>query len=863
MTAARPSARSLRAASAILRHSRTIIVAWVAITVALGLAALGVRVDPEVVRLLPRDDEAQRLFDTYGQGDKDLNYLILMLRADEPFAVSSLQGLAEADRAISAHPLVVSSVTPLNLPAFRLDGGRLQLAPALPAGRAPATQAEAERVRSALRDAPEARNLVLAADGAALAVVYAVTVIPDYQELLASIDPALDGLREHYEVTLAGWIPLHQATLAALNRDPPILGLLAAGVVILTLLAALGRLPVSLSVVAVAVSAAIWATGLMSLTGVPIAIITLVVPILVLALTSSYGVHLAFRFGRGRRDVLPATAEVIRPVALAAMTTIAGLLTLLLSSIPRLREFALISAAGVGAGALLCLTVLPAALHQLHRRHDPEADPSRAEPGRPGAVLSVLQRFAVTLTGAPRAALAGAALVLVLFVVAVPAVRYETDFAGHVRGESEAVAANAEFMREFGSFIDLNLTLQAPDDTVRYFALPHVLSAVDELEARLSAHPDVSHISSFTTSLAALRRAVAGGKPAGPLTAADRPLIELAARMSTLSAAARSGPGLGDGATTLTSRLWVMDGANGGYLYEAGTSELASFVREAVAGTLPEVRSDLWGWSMFGLRLSELLRRDQIITALSSAVLVVVLTAIALRSILLGLAAVAPLAIGIMATAALMAAAGVPFDALSVMVASLAIGIGIDDALHLLVWYKRERNHGAGREQAMRAAVAHAGCPILVTSGAICFGLLALVGSTFVPVGRFGLLLSIAIAATTAGALTVLPALLTCRAPARRSRSAAVQPAVVQSQQPLQPRRVPRRVHQVVHKRVGRGGEVRLVPQSTLKHPRRHDRHLSATVGKRTVDRAGKKHGSGSEGNRQLLVEPQERRSPR
>ena len=99
--------------------------------------------------------------------------------------------------------------------------------------------------------------------------------------------------------------------------------------------------------------------------------------------------------------------------------------------------------------------------------------------------------------------------------------------------------------------------------------------------------------------------------------------------------------------------------------------------------------------------------------------LVVVLTAIALRSILLGLAAVAPLAIGIMATAALMAAAGVPFDALSVMVASLAIGIGIDDALHLLVWYKRERNHGAGREQAMRAAVAHAGCPILVTSGAI------------------------------------------------------------------------------------------------------------------------------------------------
>ena len=739
------------------------IVVWVAITAALGLAATGVRIDPEVVRILPRDDEAHRLIDTYGEADRDLNYLIVMLRAPEPFAVSALQAVEEADRIISSHPLFVSSVTPLNLPAFRLDRGFLQLSPALPDGRAPTSPAEAALVRATIRNAPEARNLVLAADGTALALLYAVDAIPDYHEFLAVIEPAFERLREHYEVTLAGWIPLHQSLLAALARDPPILGLLAVGVVILTLLVALGRLPVTIAVVAVAASAAVWSTGLMSLTGIPIGIITMVVPILVLALTSSYGVHLAYRSGRGAGDVLPAAAEVIRPVALAAATTVAGFLTLLLSSVPRLREFGLISAAGVAIGALLCLTVLPAVLQQCQRRQRPAA-----EPGRAGAVLALLQRFAVILTKRPRTALTGAALVVVLFAVALPAIRYETDFASQVRGENEASAANAEFMREFGSFIDLNLTLQAPDDTDRYFTYPHVLAAVEELEARLAAHPDISHISSFTTSLQALRRATAGGESLGPLTAADRPRIELAARLSTLAAEARSGPGLGPDAETLTSRLWVLDGSTGGYLYEGGMSDLAAFVRQAVDETLPEVRSDLWGWSMFALRLSELLRRDQIITTISSAVLVVVLTSIALRSLLLGLAAVAPLAIGIMATAALMAAGGVAFDALSVMVASLAIGIGIDDALHLLVWYQRERTHGAGPQQAMRAAVAHAGCPILVTSGAICFGMLALIGSTFVPVARFGLLLSIAIAATTAGALTVLPALLTGLASARR-----------------------------------------------------------------------------------------------
>ena len=502
MTAARPSARSLRAASAVLRHSRAIIVVWVAITVALGLAAMGVRIDPEVVRILPHDDEAQRLIDTYGSADKDLNYLIVMLRAPEPFAVSALQALEEADRTIISHPVVISSVTPLSLPAFRLDRGRLRLAPALPEGRAPTLPAEEELVRAAIRNAPEARHVVLAADGTALALVYTVHAIPDYQEFLASIEPAFDGLREHYAVSFAGWVHLHQSMVDALRRDPPILGFLAVAVVILTLLVALGRLPVTMAVVAVAVSAPVWATGLMSLTGVPIGIITLVVPILVLALTSSYGVHLAFRFRRGPSDVLPAAAEVIRPVALAAATTIAGFLTLVLSSVPRLREFGLISAAGVAIGALLCLTVLPATLQVLCRRQRPVA-----EPGRTGAVLALLQRFAVTLTKRPGTALACAGLVLVLFVVALPAIRYETDFAGQVRGENDASTGNASFLRDFGSFIDLNLTLHAPDDAGRYFTYPHVLVAVDDLETRLAAHPDISHISSFTTSLQALRRA--------------------------------------------------------------------------------------------------------------------------------------------------------------------------------------------------------------------------------------------------------------------------------------------------------------------------------------------------------------------
>ena len=112
----------------ILRRSHVIIGVWIALTAALGLATTSIRIDPEVVRLLPNEDKAQYLLETLGKADKDLNYLIVMLRTPEPFTVAALQSVEDADRIISSQSLINSSLTPLNIPTFRFEQGRLQLA---------------------------------------------------------------------------------------------------------------------------------------------------------------------------------------------------------------------------------------------------------------------------------------------------------------------------------------------------------------------------------------------------------------------------------------------------------------------------------------------------------------------------------------------------------------------------------------------------------------------------------------------------------------------------------------------------------------------------------------------------------------
>jgi predicted RND superfamily exporter protein len=106
-------------------------------------------------------------------------------------------------------------------------------------------------------------------------------------------------------------------------------------------------------------------------------------------------------------------------------------------------------------------------------------------------------------------------------------------------------------------------------------------------------------------------------------------------------------------------------------------------------------------------------------------------------------------------------ALNIPFDVLTIMFSSVAIGVGVDDSIHLLIQYRRFRRlDSKSSGEALSLALERAGRPILLTSISIIAGLQALAFSSFLPVLYFGMLISIALLATTFGALVILPVFL-------------------------------------------------------------------------------------------------------
>jgi len=146
------------------------------------------------------------------------------------------------------------------------------------------------------------------------------------------------------------------------------------------------------------------------------------------------------------------------------------------------------------------------------------------------------------------------------------------------------------------------------------------------------------------------------------------------------------------------------------------------------------------------------------------------------RSAKLGLQVLAPLAVGIMMNFIVMAVFRIPLDVVTITFSSIAIGIGVDNAIHLTIQYRRQATiHVGDPEGTIVHTLKVAGRPMLLTTLSIMSALLSLTLSGFRPIAYFGLLISLSLLFTTVGALVLLPVLLyrDAKGKARRARRAA------------------------------------------------------------------------------------------
>lgn len=135
-------------------------------------------------------------------------------------------------------------------------------------------------------------------------------------------------------------------------------------------------------------------------------------------------------------------------------------------------------------------------------------------------------------------------------------------------------------------------------------------------------------------------------------------------------------------------------------------------------------------------------------------------TAIVLKSVRIGLISIIPNLIPITMTLGLMGFAGMKLDAATIMIASIALGISIDDTIHIFYQFKKELAFDGNYQEAICRTIFRIGRSTVFTSLTAVFGFMVFSFSGFKPIQYFGILTSITMFTTLVSNLLLSPSCL-------------------------------------------------------------------------------------------------------
>jgi len=539
-----------------------------------------------------------------------------------------------------------------------------------------------------------------------------------------------------------------EGTLAELGpKDMARMGPLVLLVIAFVLFLVLKKASRVLTTLFVVMASTIWVFALMSILGIPLYSVSIMLPVMLVAIGVAYAIHLYGQVDHYRRehpqDSLSETIEqslrIIGPPALyAALTTVAGFIALLTSRVYPVKYFGLFTAFGVAVSWLLTMVLVPAMLLVTQKKTGP--DPIKEVTIKTVAAPSKRpfgERFADGVSRNSFAVYAITAVIIAVSLFGISKVWINSSFLANFEKNSAIVQTDAFVNRYFGGTSTVNIILDGTEfDT---FKNPEVLSLVDRLQTVLEQHTMVGDSFSLATYLKQIHFAMNAEQPEYRVIPDSAELVAQYLLLYEMS---------GD-----PDNLWkVVDpdflSANVTVQLKSDDSRTISAVLETVEPFRAEfekygVTINFAGSGYKALVFSDLILSGQVTSLLLSVGIVFFLVALLFRSFLVGAIATIPVLISMAVNFGIMGLLKLPLTTSTALISSIAVGIGVDYAIHFISHY-RERLRETGNEtDAARYSMSLTGKAVLLNAVIVISGFMVMTFSVFPPNRQVGLLVSL------------------------------------------------------------------------------------------------------------------------
>jgi hypothetical protein len=439
---------------------------------------------------------------------------------------------------------------------------------------------------------------------------------------------------------------------------------------------------------------------------------------------------------------------------MAAMTTVVGFLSLLTSAVLPVRYFGLFTAFGVFSAMVLSLAIIPSSFVlfgvSTPRKTDAAKAAGRTDEGLPRSaerIVNVLVRRWKPVVGI-------AVIIVALGALAIPRVWIDSSFLSNFAPDSEIVRTDSFVNEHFAGTSTLNIVLES--EVADTFKSPDVLATMAKLQSELETDPDVGDSFALTDFIKRMHQVMHEGNTDYYAVPDSQELIAQYLLLYEMSA-------------DPTSLEQVVD-------YEYAGANLTVQVKDDSSQTLSRIiavsddyRNELAelgvsvhyaGSGYRALVFSELILEGQIKSLAISLLIVFVLLAMMFRSIPTGLTGATPILITAVVNFGIMGLLGIPLSISTALISSIAVGIGIDYAIHMIERYKEYRAERGNKHEAAVLTMHHSGRAIMYNAIVVASGFAVLLFSVFPPNRQVGGLVALNMAVSFLGTITVLFLLL-------------------------------------------------------------------------------------------------------
>ena len=600
------------------------------------------------------------------------------------------------------------------------------------------------------------RNIV-SRDGGTTVISLVLDDIRLKDSVISAVKEAIDKERSFSSLYQIGMPVVSKALAEFVERDFKTLPAVTFVIIILILFLFFRSLRGILIPAGSVLIGLVWTFGLMAWTGTPLSLLTMIVPIFLIAVGTAYCNYIYSEYLASLKAADSAREAAIRcfqnatlPTSLAVATTIIGLGSLLINKIDAIQEFAAFSCFGITSMLVIVLTFLPAVMGLLPVAKE---RPRRQQQHGKGfdRILNTLvelnfnhQKACFTIMGL--IALAGIAGILRLEV--------ETNPVGFFKEDTQVAQHFRDIYRDMAGSFPLNVAVDSKKDS--YFEDPAHLQQIAELQAFLEGLPGVDKVISVVDYLKLIHYATSQYEE----KAYRLPEEPFEIRMLVNSFKTMLGQ-------DMLNRFMNGSFSKTNILLRTHIASSRDFlsIEKRIQGYLYQNFPRSFSFQVTGIGIvishsSDLITKGQINSLFTSLGLIFAIMFLLFLSCKVGIIGMLPNIFPIIVSFGMMGWAGIPLSMETSLIASIAIGLAMDDTIHYLVHYNQEFKRDLDKKRALTTTSLHMGRPIISTTITICLGFAVLMFSHFKPTSVFGLLMVVTMFSALMADLLLLPSLM-------------------------------------------------------------------------------------------------------